>query len=279
MTHLRRMSALWIFFPALCAHAQSRTPAKPPFQSQSSSTLKYSVENGSEVVEISNVNFEMVGAGIPGRPPDEYLTLRKSTRTREVVGDIGMEASTTVEAWPLGTDLKRKPLYSLTVSGVEPAARNNEVLVVSRGLEEVEWWSVYKLGTGARLFDTYVPLLQFGVNQGSRYAGLEVPPDNTADPRLRRPNVVAVLTYASGERVIREALITCDDPKQAQLLRSYADAGRTLEHGPAGIRLVIRENAPANRTLATITVPVVKDNLDLGHAQLPAALHISAWSR
>ncbi len=266
-----------MLLPALAA--QSHPGAKGPFQTQNYSTLKYAVEDGSEVVEIANISFELVGAGIPGRPPDEYLILRKSTRSREVAGDIGMEASTTVEAWPLGVDLKQKPLYSLTASGIDPAVKNNELLVISRGLEEVEWWSVYRLGTGAHLFDTYVPLIRFIVRQNLRYAGLEVPPDDTKDARLREPHVVAVLTYASAEHVIREALVTCDDPKRAQLLRSYADASRTLTHDATGIRLAISENYPAPRTLATVTLPVANDDLDLAHAQTPAGIHVTAWKR
>src|SRR5689334_23780926 len=56
------------------------------------------------------------------RPPRStlfpYTTLfrSKTTKTKHVIDDIGIEASTTVEAWPLGAELKQKPLYSLTVS-------------------------------------------------------------------------------------------------------------------------------------------------------------------
>ena len=62
-----------------------------------------------------------------------------------------------------------------------------------------------------------------------------MPEDNAADAKLKDPHVVAVLTYASAERVLREALITSDDPKQAQTLRSFADASRsvTLVETPA----------------------------------------------
>jgi hypothetical protein len=60
-----------------------------------------------------------------------------------VVDEIGMDASTTIEAWPLGVDLRQKPLYSLTVPGFDPVARNSDLIVISRGVEEVEWWSVY----------------------------------------------------------------------------------------------------------------------------------------
>jgi hypothetical protein len=30
--------------------------------------------------------------------------------------------------------------------------------VFARGVEEVSWWSIHKLGNGQRLFDTYVPV-------------------------------------------------------------------------------------------------------------------------
>ena len=76
-------------------------------------------------------------------------------------------------------DLKQKPLYSLKVEGVEPKPVGSELLSISRGLEEVQWWSVYKMASGQHLFDTYVPLVSFSISreiQTMRYAGLEVPP-------------------------------------------------------------------------------------------------------
>jgi hypothetical protein len=191
---------------------------------------------------------------------------------------MGMEATTTVEAWPLGVDPKEKPLYTLTVSGDEPVTKNNEVLIVPRGLEEVAWWSVYKVGTGARLFDTYVPLVTFMAHEKSGYAGVEVPPDDTKDSRLKVPNVVAVLTLASGERVVGEALITCDDAKRAQLLRSFADASRNLTYSSGALRLTIAQSYPV-RPLATITVPVGTEGLDIAHAQVPQGMHITTWKR
>ncbi len=142
-----------------------------------------------------------------------------------------MEATTTVEAWPLGVDMKQKPLYAVTASGVDPKTVAGNLLVIARGLEETDWWSVYKLGSGTHLFDTYVPLVQFSISREfvePRYVGLQVPDDDDKDGRLRAPNVAAVLTYASADRVIREALITCDNPKLAQLLRSFADTTRKL---------------------------------------------------
>ena len=133
-----------------------------PFQAQSPAGVTYGVnKDGQQTVEITNVAYEVTGTGVPGRPQDERLLLRSTTRTKQVVDEIGMEASTTVEAWPLGVDPKQKPLYSLKVAGVDSKTVDGALLLVLRGLEETEWWSVYKLGTGQRLFDTYVPLLGF----------------------------------------------------------------------------------------------------------------------
>ena len=143
----------------------------------------------------------------------------------------------------------------------------------------------YKLGTGQRLFDTYVPLLGFSIRrdiQTMRYAGFEDPPDDAADARLKDPLVVGVLIYASAERVLREALITSDDPKQAQRLRSFADAHRSvaLVETPArALKISISQNYPSPPATVSLTVPVVKDDLDLSHAQMPAHLHIAEFQR
>jgi hypothetical protein len=184
--------------------------------------------------------------------------------------------------WPLGVDPKEKPLYTVSVSGVDPVVMNSDLIIISRGLEEIEWWSAYRLGNGQRLFDSYTPIVQFSTTRDTqtlRYVGLEVPPDDTSDARLKAPNVVAVLTYASGDRVIREALITHDDPKAAQTLRSFADATRTVAFTGGAIRLAISQNYPSAPKTVTITVPIARDDLALAQSQLPAGLHITAWKR
>src|ERR1019366_2520966 len=113
--------------------------------------------------------------------------------------------------------------------------------ISTRGLEETEWWSVHRLATGARLFDTYVPLVKLSIARDSltpRYVGLEVPPDDSADARLKEAHVIAVVTYASADRVIGEALIPADDAKQASQWRSFADETRQVSVGG-------RESAPS----------------------------------
>src|SRR5262249_49354639 len=153
----------------------------------------------------------------------------------------------TMEAWPLGADLKQKPLYALTIPGIGARTLDGDLWLVDRSLDgDVSWWSVYKLGSGQHLFDTYVDLLRFTLSRAEgapRYIGLEVPPEDAADARLKAPHVIGVLTYASTRKVIREALLTCADAARAKLLRSYFDVQRsvTLIDRPAGrsVRIAI----------------------------------------
>ena len=93
---------------------------------------------------------------------------------------------------------------------------------------------------------------------------------------------MGVLTYASAERVMREALITSDDPKQAQMLRSFADANRRVafvETPARALKISISQNYPSAPATISLTIPIVNDDLDLTGAQLPAQLHITAWKR
>jgi hypothetical protein len=268
-------------FAPLAAAADTK-PTRKPFRAQAASTIVYGVSNGEEAVEIHNFSYEVTGDHVPGRPPEERLVLRKTVRTKEVVGDKGMEATVALEAWPLGAGLEQKPLYTITLDGVDVRVIPNALLVFARGTEEVDWWSVHKLGNGQRLFDTYVPVLDFSISREiltPRYIGLEVPPDDTPDARLKEPHVVGVLIYASAERVIREALIACDDPKRARLLRSYADVARTVSLTSHTIRISFTPSYPAEPVAVEALVPLAGDDLDLARAQLAPGLRLRAWRR
>ena len=267
-----------VFLLAVLVRAQQR----PPLHAQSASTIDFSsAADGSETVEIRNISHEVTGTQVPGRPSGERLLLRKTTHSKQVLGDIGLEATVTLEAWRLGEDPRQKPLYTLTVAGEDARTIDNALLAVSRGLEETEWWSVYKLGSGQHLFDTYVPLLSFSISRETvttRYVGLEVPPDDTKDARLKQPNVVGVLIYASEDRLIREALVTCDDPKQAQLLRSYADTTRAVSWTEGALKLSFSQNYPSPPNTVELRIPVRRDDLDLTHTQLPPRMHVTPYS-
>jgi hypothetical protein len=267
------------------------------FRDQSPSEIDFRLKDDVETVDIENSSYEVSETRISGRPPDERLVIRTKVHTKQVLDVIGMEATTTVQAWLLGTDLAQKPLYTINVTGSDARTVDGVLVEVSRGLEEVEWWSTYKLGTGQHLFDTYVPLVRFSISRQTvalRYVGLEVPPDDITDARLKEPHVVGVITYASAERVIREVLLTCDEPQQAQGLRSFADETRTVSlmevwpsaaKGAKGgeplrsIKISFSQNFPSPPSPRSVVIPVAKDDLDLAHAQLPAHLHVAAWKR
>jgi hypothetical protein len=255
-------------------------------RAQSPSTVSLTSKGDEQTLEITNVTYETTSDSVPGRPSGERLLLRKTTCSKQVLGDKGQEATTLFEAWPLGAGLGQKPLYSIKVSGVGGETVDGALIMADRGLEEVGWWSIYRLGTGQHLFDTYVPLVSFSISTEvveSRYIGLEVPPDDVADARLKPPDVVAVITYSSEERVKREALLTCDDAKRAPILRSYWDATRkvSLSEGvpPRSVRVAFRANSPLPLSTLSVTIPIANDDLDIAHAQLPAHLHLAAWKR
>ena len=267
-------SALTLLLLTSLAHAQQR----PPIHAESPSTVDLLfAADGSETVEIRNISHEVTGTQVPGRPPDERLLMRKTTHSKQFIGDIGMEATVTLEAWPLGADPRQKPLYTLKIAVADGRTLDNALFVVSRGLEETEWWSVYKLGSGQHLFDTYVPLVSFSITRETmttRYVGLEIPGDDTSDIKLKQPNVVGVLSYSSEDRLIRAALVTCDDPKQAALLRSYADTTRALSFVDGTLRVSFSQNYPSPANTVELRIPVRRDDLDLAHCQLPPRVHL-----
>ena len=258
------------------------TAGPKPLGVQSTSTYTQTEKNGQTTVDIRNVSYHMSGQGVPGLATEQRLLLRKSTRQRQALDEIGGLATVTLEAWILGVDPKQKPIYSATITGNDAEIVENAMWVVSRGVEDVEWWSVLKLGTAQRLFDTYVPLLHFSISRETikeRYIGLDIPPDDTRDARLKEPHVVGVLEYASEDQVIREALITCDDTQRARLLRSYEDGTRTLTGNSQGLTISFSQNFPSPPDTITLTVPILSDDLDLAKAKLPAGLHIAPWKR
>ena len=247
-----------------------------PFQAKSASTISVA---GSKL-EITNVAYEVVSL------QNKQFLLRKTTSSKAVLDEPGTDATTKLEAWPLGTSLTHKPLFTIQASGTDGRTVDGSLFVIDRRLEEVQWWSVYQLGTGRHLFDTYVPLVGFSISRETldlRYLGLEIPPDDSPDQRLKQKNVVGVVTYASANGVLQEALFTCDDSQRAQLLRSYADSTRTLaltdEIPPRAFKILISQNAPSPAGTVILKIPFSADGLDLAHAALPTGLQITSWKR
>ena len=269
-----------------CAMAAAAQPAHQPFQARAASTVALSEVGDSEELDITNVTYEVTPAYVPGRPGTGRLLLRQTCTSKAILEEPEWGSTTVLEAWPLGASLSQKPIYTIKATGMDGRTVDGSLFLIERGTGDVEWWSVYQLGTGQHLFDTYVPLLGFSISRETldmRYVGFEVPPDDVADARLKQPNVVGVITYASAEGRKHEALLTAANAKTAAELRSYSDATRTVSvvecAPPKAIRIFISQNAPSPANPVSLTIPVAADDLDVEHAQLPAGLHLSRWKR
>jgi hypothetical protein len=222
------------------------------FRAQSTSSASLTGSGQEKTLEIHNVKYEAT----------ERMLLRETVTSKHILGDKGQESNLTLEAWNLGTDPKLKPLYTVKVPGTGGHTVDGALFVVDRGLEEIEWWSVYRLENGQHLFDTHVPLVSLNM----RYAGFEV-------PEGEQGKTIGWFSYGTDRRPTRQLLLTSDDPKQAAALRSYWDTARTLTAGderPArGLRLSFQ---PGN---LVVTIPLTGDELDVTHAQLPKGLHLT----
>ena len=270
----------------LWAMAAGAQPAQQPFQARAASTVALSKVGDTEELDITNVTYEVTPTYVPGRPGAERLLLRQTCTSQAILEEPEWGATTVLEAWPLGASLSQKPIYTIKATGTGGRTVDGSLFVIERGTGELEWRSVYQLGTGQHLFDTYVPLVGFSISREAlemRYIGFEVPPDDVADARLKQPNVVGVITYASAEGKKHEALLTAATPKTAAELRSYSDATRTvsLVEGapPKAIRIFISQNSPSPANPVLLTIPLAADDIDVEHAQLPAGLHMSRWKR
>ena len=104
---------------SLCAQQPPRANPQPAaLHAQSASTVSLSAKGGQQTLEITNVVFEVTSDSVLGRPSGERLLLRKTATSKQVLGDIGLEGTAAVEAWPLGIDLKQRPLYTVKAWGL-----------------------------------------------------------------------------------------------------------------------------------------------------------------
>lgn len=198
-------------------------------------------------LEIQNVTWQAT---------DQFLS-RQTVVSRHIVGDKGQESNVTVEAWKLGVDPKQKPLYTIKAEGTGGRIVDGCLYVVDRGLEEVEWWSIYRLDNGQHLFDTHVP----PVSYESRYYGLEI-------PEGEQGKTIGFLTYSTDQQVKRRVVLLHDDAKQAALLRSYWDTQRTLTYSDHQVKITFQPSG------VIVTIPVARDDLDVAHARIPAGMHV-----
>jgi hypothetical protein len=284
-------------WPSAAAQKCIEGPSRP-FAADSSSKVSY----GPKGFEITNVRYSYENIPDRGRLLsccDRYVLLR---HTNWRIGDdpdpsLPDKATATVEAWPIGVDPNTKPLYAIKAD-FSPGAKivDGVLLVFQHGFRDYSDWSVYRLEDGRYLFKTSVEMFNFRVLSGApsmadeRYVGFELPDENPPDPRLREPHVAGVLTYASADHVIREALLTSDDPDPVSKLDLVAGLQslsmiETLRPGNKGkdafqtIRLDFDMEEDVHSKRRHMLVPIKGDDLDLAHAKLPPGVHITKWAR
>jgi hypothetical protein len=72
--------------------------APPPITAQSISNFSYETKDGKQTITITNATFQTIEPYLPGHKDTQRLVLRTATRSTEVVDEIGMQGSVTVEA-------------------------------------------------------------------------------------------------------------------------------------------------------------------------------------
>ena len=209
------------------------------------SSLAISGKQGEEAVVIHNVSYELAGKTV----------LRKTEHTRQVLGEKGVDASTRIEAWPLAGDRKQPPKYAIQVEGVDARAIDNELLIVTRGLVDETWWTVYRLADGKPLFNTFVQPVR--IPDSNLYAGYDVPEDG--DPRLKNPKLIGVIHLAGPEGTPRRIELHANDATRARTLRSFADVTPSMEFDYAKkiLILTIRNAEPDARIEIPLNAPGV----------------------
>lgn len=207
---------------------------------QDTSTLTVTGKKGEETVAIRNVTYDVSGG----------LVLRRTQVSKEVLNEKGLDAQTTVEAWPVGADRKAKPRYTIASQGIDGRPIDGQFYQIQRGVEDTLWWSLFDLATGKPLFSTFVPV--FRVPDSGDLAGYDVPEDG--DARLKRnPRLLGVVAMAAPGGPVKRIEVHCKDPKRAVILRSFADVRPELKPaGKGALSLTIRDAMPD----VTVRIPL-----------------------
>ncbi len=267
---------------------------EPTHSTSAQSSASIEVEGNVVTVHRTNRMFELAGPDIEGRNANDRLLLRKEIETTEVIGDKGMDGRVNVWAWTLGVDVNvTAPLYVISASGLEGRVTDNDVYVIERGLDEIEWQSVFSLADGDKLFDATVPWL-LATNGGAwnerHYLALAQVFEDADDAALRRDDAIALLTYASRTRVLNQVLIRADKADRARLLRSVWDqtikfswSGKSEEtpspDGPVPdlkaepLTIAIRFSPDG----ATLQIPVGERRFDLSKATTSTGLSLERF--
>ncbi len=220
-------------------------------------------DNGRLSGRAVNVVFRPLSVLLPGDGRPRPVLARLEIDTTEFSAGQS-DGRIRLDVWPVGSlsDVRGAPLYRLLVPGRGATLDPDGMMVVERGSGRR---GAYGLADGAWLFDADSPFAILSIeNERRRYVALA-----RADDELP-PGAVAVLSYASPQKVIRRVLISADDPVRGRFLRGTV----------ASTRPSIAANDTGQRTIelplpaGLLRIAVVDDDLDLTTAAVPAGLRI-----
>ena len=224
--------------------------------------------DGRMQARLVNVNFSPALVSMPGQPRPRRLLLRLEVVNADVFAGTEGQGRVRLDAWPLEdqSDIMAPPLYTIIAPGRTGRVEDDAVLVVENGSRR----SVYALNDGGWLYDS--DGIEAGFTDGGRRrmiaavaAGEEMPPGS-----------VAVVSYASPQRVMKRLLVLASDPTRARLLRTSV----------ALIRPMVRDDELGRRWLdltlpaGIIRIPFLVNELDIEHASVPPGLalgEITPW--
>lgn len=220
-------------------------------------------EDGRLAGKTVNVGFHLLPLPASGDTPARRLLLRLEVASSEFAAPNGDER-VRLDAWPLegAPDLKRRPLYTLTVPGRAATIDPDGTLTVERGGRH----SAYALGNAAWLYDSDVPVATFtGAGERKRVVALAVADDDLG------AGATGVLAYASAERAIRRLVIAAADPMRGRALRTAVALTRPVTRIDDGSERVLEVPLPAG----TLRIPFVGDDLAIERAEIPDGLSLA----
>ncbi len=161
-------------------------------------------------------------AGSRGRR--ERILLDIATVTRETQGEKGIRGSLEISARVAERELPL--LYSLRLPA--RAAALDESGLIAADLDDCCTFhrAYHDAATRERLFESTVPIASLAL-EGPRFkrrvAAFVARMDGNKDHGAWGENAVGLISYATADRVIQQALVVADDPTVARRLRSLDD--------------------------------------------------------
>jgi hypothetical protein len=134
------VQAAWVLAGVAPALLAQQKGAGKPFQAQSPSSIDFGPnKEGYPIIEITKRRLRRGGPAIPGRPQTEQLVMRLNTRTKHEVDAIGHGDVDNRGSLAAGSGSQAKASLHAEGGGNRCENGDNDLLVLSRGLEEVVW--------------------------------------------------------------------------------------------------------------------------------------------